>query len=152
VVGIDIQPTERPRQHCDSRVHILQGDVTKVSPALLSQHLPPEAGGQYGAILSDMAPSTTGAASRDALRSVALSRCAARLALNGRPPLLAPGGNMVVKVLEGEGFHEFVTDLRQFFVKVLRMRPHATRQESRELYVVCLGSKAAEQRPNQPFE
>lgn len=41
VVGIDIQPTERPRQHCDGRVHILQGDVTKVSPALLLQHLPP---------------------------------------------------------------------------------------------------------------
>ncbi len=55
----------------------------------------------FDAVLSDMAPSTTGTAAADALQSLDLAQCAADLAL-GRSgaPLLAPRGSLVVKILE----------------------------------------------------
>lgn len=138
VVGVDLQATPRPARHCDSRVHILQGDVTAVSPDALRSHLHIGAGGHFGAILSDMAPSTSGSAHRDAALSLGLAQSAARLALRTDPPLLKPGGRLVVKVLEGEGLQHFVEEMKRCFARVIRIRPAATRRESRELYVVCM--------------
>lgn len=142
VVGIDLQATPLPAQHCDGRVHILRGDVIAVSPNVLRAPLPIDGGAQFGTILSDMAPSTSGSAHRDAALSLGLAGSAARLALKTDPPLLKAGGCLVVKVLEGEGLHDFVEDMKQCFVRVIRQRPVATRRESRELYVVCMGKKA----------
>lgn len=139
VVGIDLQATPLPAQHCDGRVHILRGDVTAVSPHALRSLLHRDAGGHFGVILSDMAPSTSGSSHRDAVLSLGLAQTAARLALKTNPPLLKAGGRLVVKVLEGEGLQEFVEDMKRCFANVVRMRPAATRRESRELYVVCMG-------------
>lgn len=138
VVGIDLQTTPRPTHYCDYRVHILQGDATAVSPDLLRQPLPKNAHGQFGTILSDMAPSTSGNANRDAASSSRLARSALDLALQTNPPLLKAGGCLVVKVLEGEGLQQLVEDMKRFFAKVIRKRTVATRRESRELYIICM--------------
>lgn len=54
----------------------------------------------FDAVLSDMAPSTTGVAAADVAQSLDLAQHAADLALGGEAPLLAPRGNLIVKLLE----------------------------------------------------
>lgn len=138
VVGVDIQDARSPEQHVDAeRVRVLQADVRTILPSTLRTLLPPSAAG-YDAILSDMAPSTSGVIVADVAQSLDLAQCAADLALGGNAPLLAPHGNLVVKVLEGHGLPKFVKQLQPCFHRVLRARPKATRSESREIYVLGL--------------
>lgn len=58
-----------------------------------------------------------------------------------RPGVLLQGGHFVVKLLQGTGSQEFARQLQQHFAKVSRVQPEATRQESREMYLVGLGRK-----------
>jgi len=57
--------------------------------------------------------------------------------------VLLRGGNLVVKLLEGEGTQGFVKRLRPAFAKVHYARPAATRSESREVYLVGLGRRTS---------
>jgi 23S rRNA (uridine2552-2'-O)-methyltransferase len=89
-------------------------------------------------LLSDMAPATMGHHQTDALRSAALAEHA--LAVAER--LLKPGGNVVVKVLEGGSVPEMVKEMRAAYLKVEQLRPKATRKRSSEIFLVGLGKKA----------
>jgi 23S rRNA (uridine2552-2'-O)-methyltransferase len=55
--------------------------------------------------------------------------------------LLMPGGDFVVKVFQGELFKSFLDDVRNDFQVVRTMKPRASRSESAEMYLVCLGFK-----------
>jgi len=44
----------------------------------------------------------------------------------------------VFKIFEGEMLKEFKSELQKSFGKVLLSKPSASRQESSELYIVCL--------------
>lgn len=48
-------------------------------------------------------------------------------------------GNLVIKLLEGNGYQELRRAVSPCFSKVYNFRPKATRQESREIYLVGLG-------------
>jgi 23S rRNA (uridine2552-2'-O)-methyltransferase len=61
------------------------------------------------------------------------------LALDFAQQVLKPGGNFVVKVFEGEGLDDFRNAARKIFSKVLNRKPKASRDESRELYIVGKG-------------
>lgn len=52
--------------------------------------------------------------------------------------VLLAGGHLVVKLLQGSGSQEFAAQLRRQFTKVSWVQPKATRQESREMYLVGL--------------
>jgi 23S rRNA (uridine2552-2'-O)-methyltransferase len=92
------------------------------------------AGGRFDLVLSDVSPSATGKRAVDRLRAEA----AAEAALDVLPELLAPGGNVVVKLLRGiEG--KFVSEARVRFAEAKLIRPEATRRESSEIYFVGLG-------------
>ena len=45
--------------------------------------------------------------------------------------------NLQTQVLEGEGTRQLANTLKSEFGKLARMRPAATRSESREMYLVC---------------
>ncbi|CAI7842943.1 unnamed protein product [Closterium sp. NIES-53] len=53
--------------------------------------------------------------------------------------VLAVGGHMVVKLLEGDDTPVYVAACRQLFSSVTRLRPKATRVSSREIYVIAKG-------------
>jgi 23S rRNA (uridine2552-2'-O)-methyltransferase len=55
--------------------------------------------------------------------------------------VLRVGGSSVFKIFEGEMLKEFKSELRKSFGKVLLSKPSASRQESSELYIVCLDFK-----------
>jgi 23S rRNA (uridine2552-2'-O)-methyltransferase len=55
--------------------------------------------------------------------------------------VLKPGGALVVKTFHGEGFDQYVKDLRGAFEKVVSRKPKASRPRSREVYLVATGHK-----------
>jgi 23S rRNA (uridine2552-2'-O)-methyltransferase len=92
-------------------------------------------GGAADLVLSDMAASTTGHAATDHLRTMALAEAAVAFAADA----LAPGGAIVVKLLQGADEPALFERVRLFFTHVRRFKPKASRPESTELYIVGFG-------------
>lgn len=88
-------------------------------------------------VLSDLAPNVSGVWDIDHARQISLSTIALRFAQH----VLRIGGSSVFKVFEGDMLEEFRSELRKSFGKVLLNKPSASRQESSELYIVCLNFK-----------
>jgi 23S rRNA (uridine2552-2'-O)-methyltransferase len=85
--------------------------------------------------MSDMANSATGHRSTDHLRTMALAETAYFIAAK----MLAPGGAFIAKVLRGGADAELLAALKRDFAKTLHIKPDASRQGSREIYVVATG-------------
>lgn len=58
--------------------------------------------------------------------------------------VLKQRGNLVIKLLEGPGFNQLRRQLKPCFTKLHNVRPKATRPESKEVYLVCLGRKISD--------
>ncbi|AHK15151.1 MAG: 23S rRNA (uridine(2552)-2'-O)-methyltransferase RlmE [Thalassolituus sp.] len=86
-------------------------------------------------VISDMAPNMSGMASIDQPGAMYL----VELALDMARQVLKPNGTFVAKVFQGEGFDEYLTDVRSSFTKVLIRKPKASRPRSREVYIVGKG-------------
>jgi 23S rRNA (uridine2552-2'-O)-methyltransferase len=84
-------------------------------------------------VISDMAPNVSGMAAVDQPRAMYL----AELALDFAREVLAPGGALVMKVFQGEGFDELLRALRGEFGRVVVRKPRASRPKSREVYLVA---------------
>ena len=89
----------------------------------------------FQTILSDIAPRTSGNKWVDQQQSLNLARRV--LVLAGE--LLESGGNIYVKVFEGEDFREFVDSVRKSFKTVKIVKPKSSRSESREVFVLGMG-------------
>lgn len=83
-------------------------------------------------VLSDMAPNITGVRATDQARALEL----AQLAVDAGDEWLKPGGQLVVKMFQGEGFEPFVAEMRNKYAKIRVVKPKASRPESREVYAV----------------
>lgn len=86
-------------------------------------------------LLSDMAAPATGHRATDHLRVIALVEAALDIA----EAVLAPGGTFLAKVLQGGAGSELMARLKRSFANVTHVKPKASRQESRELYVLATG-------------
>ncbi|MBA1148085.1 23S rRNA (uridine(2552)-2'-O)-methyltransferase RlmE [Ectothiorhodospiraceae bacterium WFHF3C12] len=84
-------------------------------------------------VLSDMAPNISGMAAVDQPRSMYL----AELALDFCERALKPGGDFLVKTFQGEGFDEYLKALRDRFRRVQSRKPKASRDRSREVYLLA---------------
>jgi len=51
--------------------------------------------------------------------------------------VLRPGGDLLVKAFQGEGIDPFVKQLGGRFRTVKRIKPRASRAESREIYLLA---------------
>jgi len=92
---------------------------------------------QVQVVMSDMAPNMTGTPAVDIPRSMYLCE----LALEMCRDVLAPGGSFLVKVFQGDGFEEYLKQIRSLFTKVKIRKPDASRSRSREVYIVATGRK-----------
>ena len=88
-------------------------------------------------VLSDLSPNLSGVEAADQARSVHLGE----LALEFAQQWLQPGGDLVVKAFQGEGFAEFRRSIEARFVKAYVRKPKASRDRSREVYVVAKSLK-----------
>jgi len=86
-------------------------------------------------VVSDMAPNLTGIDGVDRARGVHL----ADLALEFAVAWLEPGGDLAVKMFQGDGFDAFVASVRPHFRKTYVRKPKASRDRSREVFVVGKG-------------
>jgi 23S rRNA (uridine2552-2'-O)-methyltransferase len=112
-------------------VEFIQGDFREAQPLeILTNSLEGEA---VDLVISDMAPNVTGIASVDQPRAIYLCE----LALDFAREVLKPGGGLVVKVFQGEGFDPYLRELRSAFKRVVSRKPSSSRAKSREVYLVA---------------
>jgi 23S rRNA (uridine2552-2'-O)-methyltransferase len=84
-------------------------------------------------VISDMAPNMSGIRGVDQAKAMYLIE----LALDMACTVLKPGGNFVVKVFHGEGFDQYMIELKKRFKRVTSRKPDASRSRSREVYIVA---------------
>lgn len=91
-------------------------------------------------VISDMAPNISGVGIVDQARSMLL----AELALEFSRQHLKPGAHFLVKVFQGDGFEDFVREMRSYFSQVLVRKPKASRGRSTEVYMLGKGLRELE--------
>ncbi|HEX7032211.1 MAG TPA: RlmE family RNA methyltransferase [Nitrososphaera sp.] len=126
VVGIDIKPVEPV-----TGAIVLQGSIE--DPAMMEK-VAIALDGKADTVLSDLAPNVSGIWEVDHARQISLST----IALNFARQVSRHGGSAVFKVFEGDMLREFRVELGKSFGRVLLSKPSASRQQSSELYIVCL--------------
>ncbi|MBS3796314.1 MULTISPECIES: 23S rRNA (uridine(2552)-2'-O)-methyltransferase RlmE [unclassified Pseudoalteromonas] len=130
VIACDILPMDSL-----AGVDFLQGDFRE--EAVLNALLDRIDGKNVDVVFSDMAPNMSGNMSTDQAGSMYL----VELALDMCHQVLKKNGAFAVKVFQGEGFDQFVKDVRESFRTVKIRKPDASRPRSREVYVVATGYK-----------
>jgi len=128
-VGVDLVPL-RPFPEAWVRTAVL--DVLAEDAVSALEALCP---GPFDAVLSDMAPKTSGIKSVDEARSLRLAERA--LAVSQR--LGRVGGSFLVKLFMGGDFEAYRAELRAAYQEVKVVRPEATRSASVEVYLLGLG-------------
>ena len=130
VVASDILPMDSL-----AGVEFVQGDFTEES--VLNEILAVMDGKLADLVISDMAPNMSGMNSIDQPAAMYL----VELALEMAKDVLKPKGNFVAKVFQGEGFDQYLTDVRAHFDRVVTRKPDSSRARSREVYIIGLGFK-----------
>lgn len=130
VIALDILPME-PIEN----VTFIQGDFTEQT--VHERLLAVIEGRKVDLVLSDMAPNISGMKAVDQPRGMYL----AELALDFAKSVLKAKGDFVTKIFQGEGFDDYLKQLRTSFDKVVIRKPKASRAESREVYLIAKGFK-----------
>jgi 23S rRNA (uridine2552-2'-O)-methyltransferase len=132
VIAVDLQEitTELP-----PNVLTFQDNVFEPSDAL-SEAI--EGRGPFNAVISDMAPKTTGIKFADQARSFDLAMQALALARK----CLIKGGHFVVKIFEGPDTPVLMSDMRREFTNVKSFKPKSSRAESKEMFFIGLGKSS----------
>ncbi len=126
VIAIDLLPMEAV-----PGVIFIQADFSEA--AGLAAVIAELEGKMADLVISDMSPNMTGIPLTDQARLFALGE----LAMDFAVKFLQPNGVFIVKVFQGEGFEPFIKLLRSQFSHVAAKKPDASRDESREVYLVA---------------
>jgi 23S rRNA (uridine2552-2'-O)-methyltransferase len=125
-------------------VEFLQGDFTEQTT--LTELVQRLHGNKADLVLSDMSPNITGVIVSDQARIYYL----AELALEFSADWLKPDGAFLVKVFQGAGFEDYIKQMRAIFKSVLVRKPKASRDSSREVYLLGRGLKQADSIEHEP--
>ncbi|SPF43057.1 Ribosomal RNA large subunit methyltransferase E [Syntrophobacter sp. SbD1] len=130
VVGIDLKAIEHS---FPNHVVTLQGDIfeREFVETALRDYLP------FDAVLSDMAPATSGIKQADTARSALLFERAFEIARWA----LRPQGTFLAKIFHGSEFHQLLAEAKKQFSQTRVIRPEATRKQSREIYILAMKLK-----------
>ncbi|MDY6943752.1 MAG: 23S rRNA (uridine(2552)-2'-O)-methyltransferase RlmE [Pseudomonadota bacterium] len=126
VIAVDVLPMEAV-----AGVEFIQGDFCEQE--ILDRLMAAIGGKPVDLVISDMAPNMTGVNAVDQPRAMFL----AELVLDFAAQTLRPGGDMLVKVFQGEGFDAYMKNMRASFEKVASRKPKASKDRSRELYLLA---------------
>jgi 23S rRNA (uridine2552-2'-O)-methyltransferase len=119
-------------------VTFIQGDFSEA--AGLAQVEAAMQGVAADLVLSDMAPNITGVAVADQAKSYYL----AELALDFARQHLKADGAFLIKVFQGAGFEAYMQAMRSVFRSVVARKPKASRDRSREVYLLGRGLRGAD--------
>ncbi len=126
IVATDILPMD-----AIPGVEFVQGDFRDES--VLEQLLSRIGASKVDLVLSDMAPNMAGIDAVDQPKSMYL----AELALEFADRVLAPGGDVLVKLFQGAGFEQVVKQARRRYGRVVMKKPKASRSRSPEIYLLA---------------
>ncbi|MEI8296097.1 MAG: RlmE family RNA methyltransferase [Alphaproteobacteria bacterium] len=124
VLAIDILPMDPL-----TGAHVMLGDFTQAESTIRTMY--PNG---IDVLLSDMSPATCGVSQVDHLRIMGLAEDVFDMAKS----YLKPGGSMIVKVLRGGTDAQLLAQVKRYFAKVHHYKPTASRQDSREIYLVAM--------------
>ena len=126
VIALDILPMDPLPD-----VTVLEGDFQ--DEAVLAELMQAINGQPVDIVMSDMAPNMSGVRTVDQPRAMYLVELTLELAKT----VLKPGGDMLLKLFQGEGSDIFLKTCRQHFGKVIIRKPDASRGRSREVYLLA---------------
>lgn len=126
IIALDILPMDSLPD-----VDFIEGDFRE--DAVLAELEKRLDGAKVDLVLSDMAPNMSGTAVVDQARSMYLLE----LALEFAKGQLKPGGDLLVKMFQGEGSDAYIAELRRLFQSVKIRKPDASRDRSREVFVLA---------------
>ena len=112
-------------------VLFIQGDFTE--QATLDRCLETLGEDRTDLVLSDMAPNISGIRATDQARSIYLAELAKDLAVR----VLKQNGDLLIKLFQGEGVDPFRDSLKEHFGRILTRKPRASRDISREFYILA---------------
>ena len=130
VIASDILPMDSL-----AGVEFVEGDFTEES--VFNELMDLVGDNKADLVISDMAPNMSGMQAVDQPRSMYL----AELALDMAKQVLKPGGSIVFKVFQGEGFDELLREMRPAFAQTVTRKPASSRSRSREVYLVAKSYK-----------
>ncbi|MCL4152306.1 UNVERIFIED_CONTAM: hypothetical protein GTU68_061773 [Idotea baltica] len=126
VIGLDILEMDPVEGVC-----VIQGDFTE--DETLAQLVSSLNNHPLDLVLSDIAPNISGNKAVDQPKSMYL----AELALEFARQNLTKGGAFAVKLFQGEGYAQYIQELRSSFKRVATFKPQASRKESKEMYAIA---------------
>lgn len=133
VIGVDLNKGKQLQVAKGSEIRRVVADISLDETLdVLIEQCP-----AFDAVLSDIAPHTTGHKWADQQKSLELSRRVFEVALR----FLKNDGAFYCKVFEGEDFKEFFETVRPYFQKAKIVKPKSSRSESREVFVMGLNFK-----------
>jgi len=139
VIGVDIRPIKKLGR---PNVKTVVGDVCDES---LHEELAKIVPDKVDVILSDASPKLTGVWTTDMAQHEHIIQCVIRLVNK----LLKRGGVAVIKAFQGSELDDILSNLRRLFERVRIFKPKASRQRSREIYLICIGFRGdGEERVN----
>jgi 23S rRNA (uridine2552-2'-O)-methyltransferase len=92
-------------------------------------------GGSFDLVLSDCSPNVSGHWELDVARQLELAE--RTFEIGNR--VLGPNGRALAKVFQGQGFQEFIMEVRSMFRTVKLIKPDASRKTSAEIYLLAIG-------------
>lgn len=129
VLGIDLKPINIKYHN----TICVQGDMNEMNmEELLSKY---KINRPFDAVISDMAPNTSGNKFVDQCRSYDL--CV--IAFNTAQNFLKPNGNFVCKIFDGEDAMPFRDELKKHFKEVNILRPKSVQSSSKEMFLIAKG-------------
>jgi len=88
-------------------------------------------------VMSDIAPNISGIESADAAAGLHLAEIVTEIALD----VLNDSGNLLIKLFQGKGTDEFLSEIRKLFGTVRIIKPKASKTNSREIYMLATNMK-----------
>jgi 23S rRNA (uridine2552-2'-O)-methyltransferase len=131
VIAVDLLPVDDL-----PGVTFLQGDFRE--QAVLDELLGLLGGRRVDLVMSDMAPNISGVDVVDQARAAELGT----LVLDFSRQVLGESGALVMKLFQGAGFQELLSQARRQFTEVRIRKPKASRQRSPEAYLVARKPRA----------
>jgi 23S rRNA (uridine2552-2'-O)-methyltransferase len=129
ILGVDINPCNIS---LPSNAIFLQTDIFQLKAVQLKEYFK-----AYDAVVSDMAPLTSGVEFVDAGRSLDLSQRAFEISTE----VLKQGGNFVCKIFESHEANLLIKEIEKRFIFTKHFRPRAVIKNSKEFYIVAKGFK-----------
>ena len=118
-----------------TNVNFIQGDFS--DPSVFERCLAITGSRNVDLVISDLAPNLSGIRDTDQARSMYL----ADLVLEFAARTLSKKGSLLIKLFQGHGIDNYRKELNAKFQKVMVRKPDASRESSREFYILARGFK-----------